>query len=72
MEIVGEAVILKRNVRYYPSQQVEPRFYFSLKGANGEIVAQSEGYNQLQSALDTLNTYFPNFEIVDETGEPGA
>lgn len=66
---LGEAVVFARHVKYHPSQETAPRFYFSLKGANGEIVAQSEGYTKKQSALDTLTTYFDNFEIVDETGD---
>ena len=66
---VGEVVLFRRSVKYYPSQQIEGRFYFSLKGANGEIIAQSEGYTRKESAMETLTTYFSNFEIVDETGD---
>lgn len=34
---------------------INGQFYFRIKAANGEKVAQSEGYTQKQSALNTVN-----------------
>ena len=47
----------------------QTRYFFTLVGANGEPVAQSEAYNSKQAAKDTLKTYFPNFVVEDNTGE---
>jgi hypothetical protein len=65
----GEAYIFRRMVTQYPSRDNVYKYFFSLKGANGEIIAQSEAYNQKQSAVKTLTTYFPNFDIIDDTSE---
>lgn len=43
------------------------RYYFRLVAANGEIVAQSEGYTSKQAASDTLRTHFPDFRVKDLT-----
>jgi len=45
------------------------RYFFRLVADNGEIVAQSEAYNEKKNAVATLARYFPQFSIVDETGE---
>lgn len=47
----------------------QTRYFFTLVASNGEAIAQSEAYNQKESALDTINTYFPNFMLDDRTLE---
>jgi hypothetical protein len=47
----------------------QTRYFFTLIATNGEAIAQSEAYNQKESALETLNTYFPNFMLDDRTAE---
>lgn len=44
------------------------QFKFVLKGDNGEVVGKSsEFYKRKESAIKTLNKYFPGFQIVDKT-----
>jgi len=49
------------------------QYYFRLKAANGEIVAQSEGYKQKQSAVNTIysieDTFADTFtlDIIDKS-----
>jgi hypothetical protein len=45
----------------------QERFYFRLKGANGEIVAQSEGYSAKHNVIHVLKTYFPEWTVEDLT-----
>lgn len=63
----AKAEVFKRTVKQYPSQKQEDRFYFRLLGRNGEIVAASESYSSKQSVMETLTTYFGDFEVVDQT-----
>jgi len=35
---------------------INGQFYFRIKASNGQVIAQSEGYTQKQSAKDTIDT----------------
>lgn len=39
---------------------------FILKAGNGEIIGQGEHYTRKESAIDTLERNFPNFNIVEK------
>lgn len=41
------------------------QYRFLLKAENGKIIATSETYTQKHSLLETLETNFPNFKIVE-------
>lgn len=43
------------------------RYYFRLLGANGEVIAQSEAYNDKDSATKVLKKFFPMFVLTDLT-----
>lgn len=43
-------------------------FLFKLVARNGEqLINKSQPYNQKKDAINTVNTYFPNFYVVDQT-----
>lgn len=42
-------------------------FRFVLKADNHENLSPNETYKNKQGLMDTLEKYFPNFEIVDTT-----
>jgi len=46
------------------------RWYFHLQAANGEIIAQSEGYNSRQAALDGIESVRKNAALEPEAPEP--
>lgn len=41
------------------------QFRFVLKGDNGKNLSPQDAYHNKQDLLDTLNKYFPNFQIID-------
>lgn len=43
------------------------RWYFRLRADNGEIIAQSEAYNDKESVMKTLKRYFPDAKVSDLT-----
>ena len=66
----AKAIIFKRRKQLLlrvPTFKTEYRF--RLLGANGEVIAQSEGYTAKHNAREVIAAYFPEFVVVDETGE---
>jgi uncharacterized protein YegP (UPF0339 family) len=49
------------------SRSLTQKFFYVLKGKNGEKLAHSETFVAKQSAVKVLKKYFPGFEIIDET-----
>lgn len=52
----------RRKIRVFLGQ--DDQFYFAIVGDNGEIVAQSEGYEEVTSAMDTITKYFDDYDVV--------
>lgn len=44
-------------------------WYFHIQGDNSKVIAPSEGYKDRRDMLDTLNRYFPEWEVVEDTGD---
>jgi uncharacterized protein YegP (UPF0339 family) len=55
----------KQLLRRVPTFQT--RFYFRIVGDNGEVIAQSEAYNQKQSATEVIASYFKSAKVEDLT-----
>lgn len=58
---------MKAKIKQVTHGKQKGQFRFVLKGDNGEIVGHGETYTSKSECLQTLNKYFPNFQIVDET-----
>lgn len=41
------------------------RYFFRIKGNNGEIIAQSEGYTQKHNVTEVISQYFPSADVTD-------
>lgn len=52
----------KRKIRVFAG--IDDQYYFAVVGDNGEIIAQSEGYTEMTSAMDTIEEYFDDFDVV--------
>lgn len=42
-------------------------FYYILYNSNGKNIGANRGINRKADAIDTLQTSFPDFEIIDKT-----
>lgn len=52
----------KRKIRYFRSG-ANGLWYFHVQGDNNRVIAPSEGYNNKDDMMDTLNKYFPDWEL---------
>lgn len=41
-------------------------WYFHVQGDNAEVIAASEGYKQRTDMMNTLNRYFPEWDIIED------
>jgi hypothetical protein len=60
---------MKRNAAIEIFKDKKDQFRFRIKGANGEIVAQSEGYTtkaKCKKGIDALGTIFYNYDFHEE------
>ena len=52
----------KRKIRYFRSPP-SGLWYFHIQGDNNEIISASEGYKNKDDLMDTLNKYYPEWEL---------
>lgn len=58
---------MKAIVKKVSHGKLKGQFRFILKGNNNEIIATGETYTQKHNCLEVLQSFFPNFEIIDKT-----
>lgn len=67
---IGKAVLEKKTWQLLVRKPTfKTHYWFRLVAHNGEPICKSEEYTQKHNALDVLAKYFPDFKLVDETGE---
>jgi hypothetical protein len=59
--------VTRRKIRYF--QSPSKLWYFHIQADNNEIIAPSEAYTTKEAMMDTLEKYFPNWEIVEDNGK---
>lgn len=67
---IGKAILQKKTWQLLVRKPTfKTHYWFNLVAHNGEPICKSEEYTQKHNALDILAKYFPDFKLVDETGE---
>lgn len=54
-----------RHIAWFVSK-ITNEFYFRIKADNGETIAGSEGYQRKDDMMDTLDEYFPDWNLVED------
>lgn len=54
----------QRRIEYFRSTNKLWYFHLLGDGPRGEIIADSEGYTEKHDMMDTLNKYFPEWELI--------
>lgn len=44
-------------------------WYFHVQGDNAKVIAPSEGYTTKAAMMDTLDKYFPEWDIIEDDGK---
>ena len=52
--------------KIYVFRSTSKLWYFHIQADNNEVIAPSEGYKDKRDLMDTLEKYFPEWEIQEE------
>jgi hypothetical protein len=67
---LGKAVLQKKTWQLLLRKPTfKTHYWFNLVANNGEPICKSEQYTQKHNATEVIDKYFPDFLLVDETGE---
>lgn len=57
-------------VEYFSRGIITRKWYFRLVGPNNRIIAQSQGYKSKVNCLQTVDRYFPEWDVINHDRAP--